>query len=235
MKKIFLIIIFIGVIFTISGCNTKNEIIDALKFKEEYESLNGTTNEKNNKTFRTINIKDNNPFIYKEASDIVDMINNKETFIVYFGFAECPWCRSVIPTLIDVASDLEVDKIYYVDIKNIRDTLGLDNNLNVITKVKGTNDYYALLELLKEILDDYNLIDENGNAIATGEKRIYAPSIISIINGEAKKLETGISDKQTDGNMELTEEMKNDTYNKFKTIIEYTLKNNTTCSISSKC
>lgn len=163
------------------------------------------------------------------------MINNKETFIVYFGFAECPWCRSVIPTLIDVASDLEVDKIYYVDIKNIRDTLGLDNNLNVITKVKGTNDYYALLELLKEILDDYNLIDENGNAIATGEKRIYAPSIISIINGEAKKLETGISDKQTDGNMELTEEMKNDTYNKFKTIIEYTLKNNTTCSISSKC
>ena len=118
MKKY---IIFIVVILLLIGCSNskkKDEFkTDVLKFKAEYEKLNNRETNYNDKKYRELKISDNNPFIYKEAKDIIDMIDNKETFAVYFGFSSCPWCRSIIPSLIDVSNDLYIDTIYYVDIK----------------------------------------------------------------------------------------------------------------------
>ena len=96
---------------------------DALKFKEEYESMNGLVNENNGKSYREVSISNDNPFVYKTADELAEMIENKETFIVYFGFKTCPWCRSIISTLDKIAHDKNVTKIYYVDILDIRDTL----------------------------------------------------------------------------------------------------------------
>ena len=44
------------------------------------------------------------------------MIENKETFYVYFGDELCPWCRSVIEKFIEVAKKNDVKKVYYVKI-----------------------------------------------------------------------------------------------------------------------
>ena len=57
-------------------------------------------------------------------------------------------------------------------------------------------------------------------------------------HGEAKQLETGISDEQDEqGNpfMELTDDMKKDTYNKFNCSIKCVLENKTTCSSKNAC
>ena len=65
-------------------------------------------------------------------------MDNNETFVVYFGFADCPWCRSVLPTLLDVADDLKIDKIYYVDVKEIRNKLDVDDEGNVRAVASST-------------------------------------------------------------------------------------------------
>ena len=218
----------------ISGCGdvSSDNHEDALRFKEEYEELNGVDH--NGKTIRSVNISEDNPFVYKEASDIVKMINDKESFIVYFGFSKCPWCRSIIESLIQVAKDNDVDTIYYVDVLEIRDILKLDDDNNIVTDREGTKDYMKLIKLLDNVLSDYNLTDGDGNTIFTGEKRIYAPNVVSIVDGEATLLETGISNDQKDAYQELTDDMKDETYDKLSKVME-SLQGSTTCSLDSKC
>lgn len=238
-KKNILLISLMMLMFIFSGCG--NEIdetideVDAIKFKEEYESLNNVKNELNGKVYRTLEIDKDNSFIYKDANDIVKMMENKETFVVYFGFATCPWCRSVVPTLIEVANDLGITPIYYVDVKEIRDTMVIDEDSSIVTKVKGTDAYYELLEKMDSVLEEYTLKDQDGNKISTKEKRIYAPNIVSVVDGEALKLTDGISDKQTDGYMELTDEIKRESYEKIKCSIECIIDSKKVCSTQTKC
>lgn len=219
MKKIIILLLGIISIFIFTGCNSSTTE-DALKFKEEYESLNGQAREKDGKEIRTISIPDNNPMIYKEANDIVSLMDNKETFLVYFGFSDCPWCRSVIPYLIEEAKNNNIKKIYYVDVKEIRDVLSISEEGKVIIDKEGTEGYYNLLKKLDNVLSDYNLVDSEGNKIDTNEKRIYAPNIVVVKDGKAITLTSGISEKQTNGYMELTDEMIEDMKNNFDNIIK---------------
>lgn len=206
-KAVKIILIFILALFL--GACARNTNQDAHKFKEEYESENNKTY--SGKTVRELSIPSDNPFIYKTSKDIVDSINNKESFIVYFGFSTCPWCRSILPSLIEVAKDNNIKEIYYVDVLNIRDRLSYDNTTKkIITEEKGDSNYLNLLSLLSPVLDDYNLTDENGKSVNTGKKRIYAPNIIVVENGAPKKKVTGIVESLTDPYMDINEDMKKD-------------------------
>lgn len=178
---------------------------DSIKFKKEYEKLNNTK-------FRNVNIDKNNPFKYKDIKDIVDMVEKKESFIVYFGFSSCPWCRMIIEELVNVSNEEDINIIYYVDIKNIRDEYNIVNNKSKLIK-KGNKNYLKLLKLFDNILDDYKINDYNLN-----EKRIYAPTIISVINGKAEKKESaveGISDPYK----KLTKNEKKEIKRKIKCIL----------------
>lgn len=220
-KKIVILLLIVISLAGLTACS-KKEKSDALKFKEEYEKINnektsyGTIN-------REVSISKDNPFIYKSAEEINEMIENKETFAVYFGFAACPWCRSVIETLIETAKEKGLDTIYYVDVYDIRDQLKLDDNGSVVVDRKGSDAYYKLLENLDNVLTDYTLTDSDNNSVATGEKRIFAPNVVSIINGKASLLATGISEKQTDPYTVLTPEIKKDTKDAFVKVINQVL------------
>ncbi len=208
---------------------------DAQKFKREYESLNGQVNEKNNKEYSSLSIEKDNPIVYLKADELVKKIDKGETFIVYFGFAECPWCRSVLGSLLRVAKDLKLDKIYYVDVQNIRDVKELDSSNKPVLKTEGTNSYKQLLVKLDAVLADYTLTDKDGNKVSAGEKRIYAPNVVAIVGGQPEKLATGISPFQTDAYMDLTESMLNDTYQAFKCVIKCVLDEENACHIGSSC
>lgn len=230
MKKIFTIILIMMLTLTLTGCSDKPvEKTDALKFKEEYEKQNGVKNEKYNVTTRTLNIPEDNPMVYATAEEIIKMIDNKETFVVYFGFSDCPWCRSVIEELINVANDLNVEKVYYVDVKELRDVKELDENNNVVTSKEGDEHYMELLEKLDSVLDDYTLTDKEGNEVSAGEKRIYAPNVVGIANGTPTELETGESEKLINPYAELTDEMRKETYNKLKCVFKCLEDNTPTC------
>ena len=193
---------------------------DALLFKEEYESLNGSTN------IRSVSISDDNPFIYITEADLIEEIKNKNDIVVYFGFSDSPWCRSIIENLIQVSTDLGIKEIYYLDIKDIRDVKTIDADGNIQTEKEGSEGYLEMVSLLNDYLADY-VIDE----VVVG-KRIYAPNILVIKNGEIQGIETGISDFQTDAMEELTEEIQRDSYQKIYTLLsKYT---NNTCSSDEK-
>lgn len=220
MKKILLSLLIVLSVFTLTSCGEKEvKNPDAIKFKEEYEKLNGEKN-KNGITYREVEIDEENPFVFATAEEIQEKIDNKETFAVYFGFNSCPWCRSVITTLVEVADDLDIDKIYYVDVLDIRDTYEL-NSKNKPEKTKdGSEGYNELITSLASVLSDYTLTTEKGKTVQVGEKRIYAPNLVSVVDGEAQKLNSGISELQTDSMMELTDEMKKDTYDEFKCVLD---------------
>ena len=140
MKKRFIYIIlsilFLGVL---TGCASK----ESKEFKKEYEALNGHTNA-SGKEHRTISIPKDNPMEKVTATDIVNKINNKETFYVYFGDELCPWCRSVIEKSIEVAKENKINKIYYVPIWNddgeeiLRDKYELvDNQITKSISIKN--------------------------------------------------------------------------------------------------
>lgn len=229
---LFIIIIGIVIFFVVDKKDNVNINSDASKFKQEYEKVNGEESYGGNIT-RELNIPEDNPFIYKSAGDIVKMINDKETFVVYFGFSTCPWCRSVLPTAIEVFDDLDINEVYYVDVKEIRDVLEATEDGEVVTKTEGSKDYYKLLELLDGVLDNYSLYDSEGNEVNSNEKRIYAPNFVSVVDGKPTKLETGISDNQEDAYMELGDEIKKDMYDKLKCSIECIKENKKMCT--NKC
>ena len=235
-KRSIFIVIALIIVLIITGCSyeKKDKIDDALRFKEEYESINGDVVEGTDYKVRELTIPEDNPIVYAEANDIISMMDNNETFVVYFGFSSCPWCRSVLPILLDVAEESNIEKIYYVDVKDIRDKLEINEDGEVVTVKEGSEGYIGLLNRLDDVLDDYTL-EYNGNEVETDEKRIYAPNIVSVVNGEAKELETGISDDQNNPYMELTEDMKKDTYNKFKCSIKCVLENKNSCSSKHAC
>ncbi|MBR1413395.1 MAG: hypothetical protein IJ574_01845 [Bacilli bacterium] len=221
-KKVFTILLLVLITFSLSSCNKQEKEQNkesAIAFKKEYESMNGKTN-KNDKAYRSVTIDEDNPFEKVTAKDILEKINNKETFYVYFGDKLCPWCRSVIEQAIKVAKDKKIDKIYYVNIWDdegneiLRDKYELENNKPTKT-IDGTKEYYELLDKFKKVLSDYTLTDKNNKKIAVGEKRIYAPNFIYVNKGEAKKLVTGNSDLQTDAYQELSEDILNDEKNIF--------------------
>ena len=212
---------------------SNNSQTDGIKFKEEYEKLNGKKNDQGKK-YREITIDSKNKMVYKTTEEVLDLIDKKKSFVLYFGFDTCPWCRSVVPTLASISKELN-QEVYYIDVKDIRDTFELDDDNKPKLVKKGSKDYSKLLEKLEPVLEDYTLTDSDNNEIKVGEKRIYAPSIVSVIDGKAKELTTGISDKQTDGYMKLTKEMEKETYNKIKKVLKQVSDKSNTCYLDKGC
>ena len=212
-KKNILMVSLVLIILLISGCSSKGK--DALKFKEDYESINGKENA-SGKVHRSLNISKNNPFEYATGEDIVSKIENKETFYVYFGDKLCPWCRSVIEKFIEVANDYDIKTVYYVPIWDdegteiLRDKYIVNEKGKLELSIKADETYYKLLDYFQDFLNDYTLTDSDGNILDTGEKRIYAPNFIYVKDGEIVALTEGISDAQTDSREELTSEILKD-------------------------
>ena len=154
------LLVTVGIVYIFSELYAEHDIpittvTDAYKFKNEYESVNNN-DLGNGKKVRELTIADNNPFVYKTAEELVKMIEEDKTFTVYFGFSTCPWCRSVMTSLIDSSLEKGVKKVYYVDIKEIRDTYELNDSNEPVRTKEGTDAYYRLLELLNPVLTDYN-------------------------------------------------------------------------------
>lgn len=104
-------------------------------------------------------VTEDNVFVYRSVEEIINILEHG-TGVVYLGFPECPWCTAYVPYLNEVAQDNDVEKVYYYNILNDR---------------KENNDNY---KKLVDILKDYLKFDEEGN------KRIYAPSVIAVKDGE---------------------------------------------------
>ncbi len=230
-KKVLLFILLVIGALTITGCGKKEEPekeeprAAAVAFKEEYESLNGKEI-KDGIVHRTVTIDEYNPFVKVTPSELLEKIDNKETFYVYFGDKLCPWCRSVIEKAIEVAKSKNIDTIYYVNIWDdeyneiLRDKYTLGKKDKPVKSIEGTEEYKRFLEIFDNVLSDYTLTTSKGKAVSTGEKRIYAPNYFKIVKGEAKLMVSGKSEKQTDAREKLTDEMLEDEIKEFEKLFK---------------
>ena len=215
MKKIINILTILFCVCLITGCNKQQKEEsnkDALKVKEEYESLNGLINENNGKEYAKIILDENNPFTYINASDIEKKVENKDSFVLYLGFPECPWCRNAITVLSSAAKSTGVKNIYYFRLKDedgndLRNLLKVDENGEVVTEREGSKDYNTLLDLFNDSLDEYDGLNDSSI------KRIYAPTVIFIKDGKVIGLHTSTVSSQKDPyillNEKQTQELKN--------------------------
>lgn len=193
---------------------SRDESMNKPNFKQEYESLNGEK-ASGGQTYLELHIDD----------EIVEYANYQKVFslldhgtgVIYFGFPECPWCRTLVPVLLEAADEVGLDTIYYLNNREDRDTKELGEDGKIVTTKEGTSDYYKLLDLLNPYLGEYDgLNDEN-------VKRLYFPTVIFVKEGEVVATHIGTLDTQTSGYHLLTdqqhEELKQLLINKMNKII----------------
>lgn len=209
---------------------------DALKFKQEYESLNGTVAFGDIK-YNKLNISENNPIQYSDYNEVIDVIE-KGSGIIYLGFPGCPWCRSALPVLLNVAKDNDINKIYYINIKDDRDSFVVEDGELVYqlddegNEKKGVKGYFDLMEALDEHLTEY-VVSYKDKEYKTGEKRIYAPTVVFVRDGRVLGLHVSTVDSHKSGFDKMTEEQVDELYGIYE---EYILEmKNSTCSKDDAC
>lgn len=178
---------------------------EEIRFKEEYEKLNGVYNEKTNNYYLNVNILENNNVKYKNVNEIIDILKSG-TGVIYFGFPECPWCRNLVPVLVNTLNEYTVP-FYYYNAYDIRDNKHLDENGNIVVDKEGTEEYYELVDVLKDYLGEYSGLNDSSI------KRLYFPTIVFVKEGKILYTHIGTLDSQENPYIELSEEQQNELSN----------------------
>ncbi len=226
LKKILLIIIpiivvLISVFLVFKFISSNKNITDAVKFKNEYESLNGKETEFGRK-YKTVEISKNNPIKYIDYDKLYEILDSDG--IIYLGYSKCQECRVAIEVLLDVAKANNVDKVYYLDMENERDSYIVEDGKLVLSKDldgnenKGTDNYFKLLEKLDEYLSDYIVMVED-KKYEVGEKRIFTPSFIFVKNGKILGIEVSIVGSELEEDQELTKEEYDELFSTYEDYI----------------
>ncbi len=172
----------------------KDEETDAIKFKREYEEFNGKKYDNTDIEYFEVKLTNTNLFSYIKPKDAVKLLK-EDTGIIYFGFPQCPWCRTLVPYLEEIGKSVGVKKIYYLNILDLRDSYELDEKK--VNKTKdGSKEYYELLNALDKYLEEYYLTNENGKKFDTGVKRLYAPTTVVVKDGKIVDFLEGTVDSQ---------------------------------------
>lgn len=124
------------------GTVIDNNVSDNIRFYREYPSVN-----------------QENIYYYATYDEVVEVLT-KGTGIVFFGFPVCPYCQVYSPVLDEVARERNVEKVYYLNIKDMREY--------------ETDEYKRLVEIVDKYLEN----DEKGN------KKIYVPDTYFVKDGK---------------------------------------------------
>ena len=200
MKKKVIIIVSVILVMSVMGLILiflKNDepinslTDDEIRFKEEYEKLNGVDSS-DNILLKTIEIDSDNNVKYVTDGEIVKLLTNG-TNVIYFGWADCNWCRTILPVLIPTLKENSIDTLYYYDFKDLRDAyLNEDEEKSII--------YENIISVIGDRIE--TTYDEND--LRSGEKKILAPTVVFIKNGEFIGLHSKTVDSHIDANEELS-------------------------------
>lgn len=144
MRK--LIISACTALFLLAGCAGTSKTEESRADMSGYETLTDS----------------NHVFYETDVKSIAEMMDEKKTFVVYFGFDTCPWCLEAVPILDEVAKEND-EKVWYV---NTRKDPEWKSNLDI-------DDY----DLLTEKLGDYLPYDDDG------VRHLYTPHVFFIKDG----------------------------------------------------
>jgi len=157
---------------------------DALKFKSEYEAYNGQINPASDKKYYELTLENDSLVKYSSYEEIFSVLD-QGTGVIFLAFPTCPWCRSMLPTLMDSASKAKIT-ILYLNILEDRDILKLNDKGKIITEREGTDNYKQLVSRLDKFLPAYDGLE------VESIKRIYMPVVIFIKDGKVLGVEQSL-------------------------------------------
>ena len=131
---VLVVVLGLGIFFGVKVYKEAH-MTDAEKFAREYTE-----------------VSEDNVFVYRNIDEIIQIME-EGTGIVYLGFPECPWCQAYVKYLDEVAKEMEIEEVYYYNIKEDRE--------------ENTKEYQKIVELLEERLQK----DDEGNP------RVYVPNV----------------------------------------------------------
>ena len=178
---------------------------DNAQFKEDYEAVNGTYDEQRKHDYIEVIVREDVPVKYGTTEDFNNAMKNKETGIYYFGFIECPWCRTLVPSLLDATAEametIDIEYLVYINNRATRDVKELVDG-KIVTTQEGDEAYYELLDLLKDYLPAYGGLEDESI------KHLYYPTIVLLKEGEVQSFHMGTLDEQEDVWTPLTDEQR---------------------------
>ncbi len=231
-------IIVVGIICSLLCCCKTKYRKSALDFKAEYEKVNGKVMI-NDIKYRTLDIDKNNPYVKVSIDEIAKKIKNGETFYLYVGDHLCPWCRSGLEKMIEVANKEGIKTIYYVDFWDdehndiLRDLYDVEVNgkdVKIVKTKEATNGYKVLYDAVEDFIQDYT-ITKDGKEYNVGVKKVYGGDHFYFNKGKCERyvsLRVPSLEKATD---ELTKEIlkeQEDLFTKFFTPTNI-------CGLDSNC
>ena len=125
-----------------------------------------------------------NVFVQISMQEAIDLFENKETALIYFGYPSCPWCIEALPIMNEVAESVGKE-IYYVQ------TRDEDRNLLYTDEEKE-----AILSYVGEFEDR----DDEGNLA------LFVPLVVSVKDGVAVSGNVGTVDSHDAHERRMTEE-----------------------------
>lgn len=192
----------------LSECSETTISSTTMSFKKQYEAYNDRDG------YRAVTIPEEVPFVRIEAAELEKLLDEKQTFYIYFGDEACPWCRSVIEMAIAAAKETGIDTICYLEAWDDEGHERFRNRFEVIEDElqeteKGAAVYYRLIEEWKDQLSQY-LLNYEGEQVDMFQKRIYIPAFAYVKEGKLERYTTGISRYQKDADSELDERILQD-------------------------
>lgn len=102
-------------LFLCVGCG-KEEVSDAIKFKNEYESYN--------ENYFSVEVSDYNLISYSDVEEVNKVIE-EGTGVIYIGSPTDNVSRLAVSVLLDVVLNSGLEKVYYID--TLDGVVGIDN------------------------------------------------------------------------------------------------------------
>ena len=154
---VLIVVLGLGVFFGVKAYKEAH-MTDAEKFAKEYTE-----------------VSEDNVFVYRDIDEIIQIME-EGTGVVFLGFPECDWCQAYVKYLDEVAKEMEIEEVYYYNIKEDRE--------------ENTEEYQKIVELLEERLQN----DDEGN------KRVYVPNVSFHADGKlvGNNCETSLDTKGLD-------------------------------------
>ena len=172
----------------------------AALWKEEYESLNGEENGAG-KLYPTVIIPEGLRVSFPTEEEVLGIFEDG-TGILYFGFPECPWCRTLLPILTEVMERHPEIRLYCYDLRAERDEYRLEESGEILQIREGTAFYGSLLSILDEWIGPYQGLNDDSL------KRIYMPTLVFLKDGVIRSVHIGTVDGQVSGYDPLTDEQR---------------------------
>lgn len=202
MKKI--VALLLAVALTIgTGCIALADEEDGLRFQQEYEAENGQLDNSGLYVLPELQLSADEPFEYEDFEDVEELLT-EGTGVLYLGFPRCPWCRSLVPVMIDAWKQSGAqEEIAYFNALDLRDKRSLAEDGSIVVEQEAAPEYDRLVELLYDWLGEYEGLND------PSIKRIYFPTVVFVREGKIEYVHIGTVDAQDRGES-LTEEEYND-------------------------